>query len=184
VNGIDYSPDKMLQGRILSYPDAHRHRLGPNYEQIPVNRCPYAVNNYERDGFMRVDGNGGSNPNYFPNSFDNIKPDESYKNVPPPTEGEQILGWFSRNGEGENDHYSQPGNFYRQVLNDYDKKALVKNITGAMSGIAGPKKDEIVNRQLCHFFRADIGLGMAIATALGVNPETAMPKQHSEKLKA
>ncbi len=58
INGIDYSPDKMLQGRILSYPDAHRHRLGPNYEQIPVNRCPYAVNNYERDGVMRVDGNG------------------------------------------------------------------------------------------------------------------------------
>ncbi len=49
-----------------------------------------------------------------------------------------------------------------------------------MSGISGPKKDEIVNRQLCHFFRADIGLGMAIATALGVNPETAMPKQHAE----
>ena len=82
-DGISYSPDKMLQGRILSYPDAHRHRLGANYEQIPVNRCPYAVNNYERDGCMRVDGNGGSNPNYFPNSFDNIKPDEAYKNVPP-----------------------------------------------------------------------------------------------------
>src|SRR5579872_4570447 len=80
VNGIGYSPDKMLQGRLLSYPDAHRYRLGANYEQIPVNRCPFAVNNYERDGFMRVDGNGGGNPNYFPNSFDNIKPDESYKN--------------------------------------------------------------------------------------------------------
>jgi len=184
VNGIDYSPDKMLQGRILSYPDAHRHRLGPNYEQIPVNRCPYAVNNYERDGFMRVDGNGGASPNYFPNSFDNIRPDESYKNVPPPADADISLGWFSRNGEGENDHYSQPGNFYRQVLSDYDKKELVKNITGAMSGIAGPKKDEIINRQLCHFFRADIGLGMAIATALGINPETAMPKQHLETLKA
>jgi catalase len=179
VPGIDYSPDKMLQGRILSYPDAHRHRLGVNYEQIPVNRCPYAVNNYERDGAMRVDGNGESNPNYFPNSFDNIKPDESYKNVPPPEVGDSVFGWYNRNAEGENDHYSQPGNFYRQVLSDYDKKELINNIAGAMSGISGPKKDEIVNRQLCHFFRADIGLGMAIATALGVNPETAMPKQHA-----
>jgi catalase len=133
---------------------------------------------------MRVDGNGGSNPNYFPNSFDQIKPDETYKNVPPPSDGDHTLGWFSRNSEGENDHYSQPGNFYRQVLSDYDKKELIKNIAGAMSGISGPKKDEIINRQLCHFFRADIGLGMAIATALGVNPETAMPKQHPEKLEA
>ena len=62
VDGISYSPDKMLQGRLLSYPDAHRYRLGANYEQIPVNKCPYTVNNYQRDGSMRVDGNGGSNP--------------------------------------------------------------------------------------------------------------------------
>src|SRR5690606_1282078 len=67
VDGVGYSPDKMLQGRLLSYPDAHRYRLGANYEQIPVNRCPYMVANYQRDGQMRVDGNGDSNPNYFPN---------------------------------------------------------------------------------------------------------------------
>src|SRR3984885_3608953 len=79
VDGISYSPDKMLQGRILSYPDAHRYRLGANYEQIPVNSCPYKVNNYQRDGLMRIDGNHDDAPNYFPNSFDNIKVDESYK---------------------------------------------------------------------------------------------------------
>jgi catalase len=49
VDGISYSPDKMLQGRLLSYPDAHRYRLGGNYEQIPVNRCPFMVANYQRD---------------------------------------------------------------------------------------------------------------------------------------
>jgi catalase len=90
----------------------------------------------------------------------------------------QKIGWFDRNSEGENDQYSQPGIFYRQVLSDYDKRELVKNISGAMSGISGPKKDEITNRQLCHFFRADIGLGIAIANALGINPETAKPKEH------
>jgi catalase len=47
---VDGSPDKMLQARILSYPDAQRYRLGTNYEQIPVNRCPFATNNYQRDG--------------------------------------------------------------------------------------------------------------------------------------
>src|SRR6266542_675120 len=180
VDGISYSPDKMLQGRLLSYPDAHRYRLGVNYEQIPVNRCPYAVNNYERDGAMRVDDNGGSNPNYFPNSFDNIKPDEAYKQ-PPWTLDANIADWYSRNAEGENDHYTQPGIFYREVLSAQDKKNLVSNIAKAMKGISGPKKDEIINRQLCHFFRADVGLGMAVAQALVVNAEDAMPKQHKQE---
>ena len=170
VDGISYSPDKMLQGRLLSYPDAQRHRLGANYEQIPVNRCPFAVNNYQRDGQMRVDENGGSNPNYFPNSFDNIVADENYKQ--PSWELDTVVAdWFSRNGEGENDHFTQPGIFYREVLSQEGKINLVNNIVGSMSGISGPKKDEIVNRQLCHFFRADIGLGMAIAKGLGLDME-------------
>ncbi len=178
VDGISYSPDKMLQGRILSYPDAHRHRLGVNYEQIPVNKCPYMVNNYERDGAMRVDGNGGNAPNYFPNSFDNIKPDESYKQ-PAWQLDTNLADWYDRNGEGENDHYTQPGIFFREVLSEQDKKNLVNNIVGAMKGIDGPKKSEIINRQLCHFFRADIQLGMSVAMGLGVNVEQAMPKQHA-----
>src|SRR5688572_28163655 len=147
VDGISYSPDKMLQGRILSYPDAHRYRLGANYEQIPVNKCPFAVNNYQRDGFMRVDGNGGSAPNYFPNSFDNIKPEESYKQ-PSWELGSQVAGWYDRNAEGENDHYTQPGIFYREVLSEQDKKNLVSNIISAMKGIDGPRKNDIINRQL------------------------------------
>jgi catalase len=170
----------MLQGRILSYPDAHRYRLGANYEQIPVNKCPYMVANYQRDGVMRVDGNGGKNPNYFPNSFDNIKPDAAYKQ-PSWTLDTLVANWYDRNGEGENDHYTQPGIFWREVLSEQDKKNLVSNISGHMKGIDGPKKGEIINRQLCHFFRADIGMGMAIAQALGVNPEQAMPKQHSKE---
>lgn len=170
IDGISYSPDKMLQGRILSYPDAQRYRIGGNYEHLPVNRCPYAVNNHQRDGAMAMNGNGGSAPNYFPNSFDNIKADEHYQDVPVALESD-TAGWFSRNGAGEDDHFSQPGIFYREVLGEADKKSLVENIANSMKGISGPKKAEIINRQLCHFFRADIGLGMAIATALGVNVE-------------
>jgi catalase len=174
VHGISYSPDRMLQGRIFAYTDAHRYRIGANYEQIPVNRCPFAVNNYQRDGAMRVDGNGGGQPNYFPNSFDNTVPDESYKE-PAYTVDSNVVDWYDRNAEGENDHYTQPGIFYRQVLSDQDKKALVSNIVGSMSGISGPKRSEIINRQLCHFFRADIGLGMAIAQGLGIALDTLMP---------
>jgi catalase len=177
VDGIGYSPDKMLQGRILSYPDAHRYRLGANYEQIPVNRCPFAVNNYQRDGQMRIDGNGGRNPNYFPNSFDDITVDTRTKE-PAEELGHSLAAWYDRNAEGENDHYTQPGNLYR-LMTPEAKRATVNNIVGAMSGIAGPKKDEIINRQLCHWFRADIGLGMAIAKGLGVDAEAAMPTEHA-----
>ena len=177
VDGIGYSPDKMLQGRLLSYPDAQRYRLGGNYEQIPVNRCPFATNNYQRDGQMRVDGNGGRHPNYFPNSFDNIVADQSYQE-PAWELDSNVAGWYDRNAEGENDHYTQPGNLYRNVLDDEQKSHLVETIVGALGGVTGPKRDEIINRQLCHFFRADIGLGMRIAQGLGVNMENAMPKKH------
>ncbi len=177
VDGISYSPDKMLQGRLLSYPDAQRHRIGANYEQLPVNRCPYSVANFQRDGAMRLDGNGGSNPNYFPNSFDNIVPDEKYREHPIELDS-MVADHYNRNAEGENDHYTQPGIFYREVLTTQNKKNLVSNIYAAMSGITGPKRAEIINRQLCHFFRVDMGLGMAVAQALGVNIEDSM---HPEK---
>lgn len=87
-----------------------------------------------------------------------------------------VADWYDRNAEGENDHYTQPGIFYREVLSPQDKKNLVSNIVGAMSGISGPKRADIVNRQLCHFFRADIGLGMAIAQGLGVTVDESVMK--------
>ncbi|MDB5222433.1 MAG: Catalase [Chitinophagaceae bacterium] len=166
VDGISYSPDKMLQGRLLSYPDAHRYRLGVNYEHLPVNKCPYLVANYQRDGQMQVGDNGGAAPNYRPNSFDDITVDENYKEQT--MELDSVIADFYDRNENDNDHYTQPGMLYRKAMNDQDRKNLVNNIVGAMSGISGEKKDEIINRQLCHFFRADIQLGMAIALGLGV----------------
>lgn len=173
IDGIGYSPDKMLQGRLLSYPDAHRYRLGVNYEQIPVNKCPFMVTNYERDGAMRVDGNGGSDPNYSPNSFDDVYADMQYKE-PPMALGYPVADWFDRNGEGDNDHYTQPGLLYSKAMNDYDRHNLVSNIAAAMSGITGPKRDKIINLQLCHFFRANVSLGAAVAKALQVDVEAVM----------
>lgn len=179
IDGIGYSPDKMLQGRILSYADAHRYRLGVNYEQIPVNACPFIINNYHRDGHMRIDGNGEEGPNYYPNSFGDVVPDESYKE--PAWELESnVADWYDRNaGPGDDDHYTQPGDLFRKVLDEEGKRNMINNIVGAMSGITGPKRDKIINLQLCHWFRADIGLGMAIAKGLGVDVDQAMPKQHS-----
>lgn len=174
VDGIGYSPDKMLQGRLLSYPDAHRYRLGVNYEQIPVNKCPYIVANYQRDGHMQVGDNGGANPNYRPNSFDDIEVDETYKE-PAVKLDSNVADWFDRN-ENDDDHYTQPGMLFNKAMNDYDRHNLVANIVGAMSGITGEKKDLIINRQLCHFFRADMKLGTAIAKGLGVNADEVVPK--------
>jgi catalase len=85
-----------------------------------------------------------------------------------------MADWYDRNGEDENDHYTQAGWLYNKAMNDYDRHNLISNIIGAMSGISGPKKDIIVNRQLCHFFRADARLGAAIAQGLGVNVEAVM----------
>jgi catalase len=83
VPGIEPSNDKMLQGRLFSYPDTHRHRLGANFDQIPIN-CPYRarVANYQRDGPATVDGNKGSALNYEPNSFSGPVEDPSKKWAP------------------------------------------------------------------------------------------------------
>lgn len=69
IPGIGFSPDKLLQGRLFSYGDTQRHRLGVNFSQIPVNapKCPF--HSYHRDGAMRVDGNGGRTRSYEPNSY-------------------------------------------------------------------------------------------------------------------
>jgi catalase len=85
-----------------------------------------------------------------------------------------IADWYDRNGEGENDHYTQPGWLFNKAMNDHDRHNLVSNIVDAMSGIDGPKKSDIINRQLCHFFRADIKLGLAIAKGLGIDTDAVL----------
>lgn len=164
VNGISFSPDKMLQGRLLAYPDAHRYRLGTNYEQIPVNRPISPVHNYQRDGAMRVDGNSGDNPNYFPNSFDNIEADEDYREAPLPLDADMADTW-DRN-ENDDDHYSQPAALVNEVMTKEEREATIRNIIGSMKGICGPKKDEIIDRQLSHFEKMDPGFAKKVAEGL------------------
>lgn len=170
VDGIGLSPDKMLQGRILAYPDAHRYRLGANYEQIPVNRPIVEVHNHQRDGFMNVDGNGGDNPNYFPNSFDDIVADNSYKE-PASKLDSDIAGTFNRN-ENDDDHYTQPGLLFRKVMTEKEQKNTVSNIISSMSGITGDKRDEIIQRQLSHFYKADKDLALKVAEGLNFKFKT------------
>ncbi len=166
IPGIGLSPDKMLQGRILAYPDAHRYRLGANYEQLPVNRPIVPVHNHQRDGFMALNGNGGSAPNYFPNSFDDIEADKEYKEPPMSLESDVADTW-DRN-KNDNDHYSQAGALFRKVMTDQERANTVANFVGALKGVAGPKKKEILMRQLDHFHKADKELAQLVAKGLGI----------------
>jgi catalase len=166
INGIGLSPDKMLQGRILAYPDAHRYRLGANYEQIPVNRPIVPVHNHERDGLMSVEGNGGSAPNYYPNSFDGLVVEGSFKE-PSMKLDSNIADTYNRN-ENDDDHFSQPGTLFRKVMTDAEKQNTINNFVGALKGVMGPKKKEIILRQLDHFYKADKELALKVAKGLGI----------------
>ena len=166
IDGISLSPDKMLQGRILAYPDAHRYRLGANYEQLPVNRPITPVHHHQRDGFMNVDGNGGSAPNYYPNSFDGIAADSSYKE-PAMKLDSNIADTYNRN-ENDDDYYTQPGLLFRKVMNASEKQNTISNFVSALKGVTGPKRKEIILRQLNHFYKADKELALSIAKGLGI----------------
>lgn len=169
VDGIGFSPDKMLQGRIFSYADTHRYRLGVNHAQIPVNHCPFANGvSYHRDGAMRVDGNSGAQPNYYPNSFDGVTPDVTYKEPALRLE-DTLADRYDRNAPGEDDHFTQPGILFDRVLTDVQKANTIHNIVVSMSGISGPKREEIIKRQLCHFYRASKVLAEGVAKGLGID---------------
>jgi catalase len=154
IPGIEPSPDKMLQGRLFSYTDTHRHRLGANYKQIPVN-APYnaLIQNYQRDGPARVDGNQGGAPNYFPNSFGGPQPDPStaHQNV-------AVSGNTERYQTDDDDNFSQVAVFYNKVLDAGARDRLTSNIAGHMAGAA----PFIQKRAIANFSKADPAYGKAI----------------------
>jgi catalase len=170
VPGIGLSPDKMLQGRILAYPDAQRYRLGVIYEQIPVNRPISPVNNYQRDGFMNISGNVEDGPNYFPNSMDDIIVDKNYKEASFRLDSD-IADTYDRN-ENDDDHYTQPGWLFRKVMNDEERRNTVTNIVTSMNGIEGSKRNEIIQRQLNLFFKVDGELAEKVGQGLGLISQT------------
>jgi catalase len=164
VSGISHSPDKMLQMRILSYADAHRYRLGVNYESLPVNkpRCP--VHTYHRDGSMRFDDNGGGTVNYEPNSMGG--PVESPEAKEPPLE---IRGAADRYDHRRgNDDFTQAGNLFR-LMSTEEQQRLVGNIVAAMRSV--PRG--IQERQVRYFFVADPRYGREVARGLGL-PESVL----------
>ncbi len=108
--GVEASPDKMLQGRLFSYSDTHRHRLGANYLQLPVN-CPYRVSarNYQRDGPMTFTDNQGGAPNYYPNSFSGPEDASGVRGIQKPY---KICGEVARIDSGIDDNFTQATDFW------------------------------------------------------------------------
>jgi catalase len=158
VPGLGFSPDKMLQARILSYTDAHRYRLGVNYDALPINRPKCPVHTYHRDGAMRFDENGGAGPNYEPNSFGGPVEDPSYKD-PAWELGEAVAARCDH--RAGNDDYTQAGDLFR-LLKPEEQQRLIHNIVASLKSV--PK--EIQQRQIGHFFKADPKYGEGVEKGL------------------
>src|SRR6266446_5832398 len=162
VPGMGYSPDKMLQARLISYPDAHRYRLGANYDSLPVNKpqCPFHT--YNRDGAMRFDGNSGAAVNYEPNSFNGPAQDPGFRERP-----RTISGSVDRhNHRLDGDYYTQPGNLFRLMKPDA-RERLIGNIVASMKSV--PQR--IQELQIQHFHKADPAYGAGVAKGLGLEIE-------------
>ena len=160
VPGIGFSPDRMLQGRLFSYGDAQRYRLGVNHHQIPVNapRCPY--HSFHRDGSMRVDGNYGSTKGYEPNSFGEWQQQPEFAEPPLALSG-AAANWDFR--KDDDDYYTQPGMLFR--LMGPEKQALL--FANTARDIGGAPR-EIWMRHIGNCLKADPAYGAGVAKALGV----------------
>jgi catalase len=159
VPGIGFSPDKMLQGRLFSYGDAQRYRLGVNHHQIPVNRPRCPVNAFHRDGQMRVDGNYGGTLGYEPNSYGEWQQQPDFSEPPLSLEG-AADHW---NHRVDDDYYSQAGDLFR-MMNPEQRQALFGNTARAM----GDAPREIKVRHIGNCRRADPAYGEGVALALGI----------------
>jgi catalase len=152
---------------LFSYPDTQRHRLGANYALIPVN-CPYSgkLVNYQRDGAMRIDANGGNRPNYSPNSHGGPVSDPRQTEAPIQLQG--TAGRTEYPQVHRADDFEQAGLLYR-VLSPAEQARLVNNIASHMVGV----RPDIQRRQIEHFFKADPDYGQRVAQQLNLKVEHA-----------
>jgi catalase len=162
VPGIETSPDKMLLGRIFSYADAHRYRIGTNYAELPVNRPRNEVNSYSKEGAMRHFWNSPQTPVYAPNSYGGPHADEQTYGNPAGWEssGDQLRQAYVRHAE--DDDFVQPGILYREVMDDAQRERLVHNIAGhASNGVSEP----VLVRVFEYWSKVDPELGKRVEEA-------------------
>jgi len=159
VPGIETSPDKMLQGRLFAYSDTHRHRLGANYNQLPVNRakCPL-FHPTNRDGPYCFDDNQANAPNYWPNSFLNITSNPKYKEH----KHQNLSGDVDRHESANEDNFSQPQDFYNKVLTAEERERLANNIGGNLVHA----QPFIQERAISNFEKVNSELALKIRVAI------------------
>ena len=164
IPGLGFSPDKMLQGRLFSYGDAQRYRLGVNHHQIPVNSPKGATNvcPFSRDGAMRVDGNLGSHINYYPNSYGAHNSQKDKKQPELDLELGQVYEYDFR--EDDDNYYEQPGKLFR-LQSDEGKQTIFKNTAIEMEGV----EEHIKKRHIFNCYQADEEYGKGVAEALGID---------------
>lgn len=160
VPGIGFSPDRMLQGRLFSYGDAQRYRLGVNHYQIPVNKpkCPF--HNPHRDGAMRVDGNEGATIHYEPNSYGQWQEQKEFAEPALELQGAA----FHYDHREDEDYYTQPGNLFR-IMTPAQQQVLFTNTAGEVGGA----ERFIQERHISNCYKADPAYGEGVAKALGIN---------------
>ena len=164
VPGIAASPDKMLQGRLFSYPDTHRYRIGPNYLQLPVNQPKSPVHSYNRDGSMRYSNPG--DPVYTPNSVAGPAADPALF----AGEGYHVAGDVIRSAYAlhrEDDDYVQPRALWENVLSEAEQKNMVANIVGHAS--ANEVTSQMKARIVEYWTNVHSDLGEGVARGLGVS---------------
>jgi catalase len=156
VPGIGFSPDKLLQGRLLVYDDTQYHRLGPNYKQLYINRPQQAEVNTTYVGGSGQQEIINKFPHYLPSMFGGPKPDESLKD--PPMRCDGPVDFYDLEGEGTDlDYYGQAAEFYRG-LQSREATHLVENIALSWEKIP----EELVTQLLRHFHKIDGQLGQQL----------------------
>ena len=165
IPGVGLSPDKLLQGRLFSYGDAQRYRLGVNHMSIPVNqpRCP--VHAYHRDGQMRVDGNYGATLTYQPNSL--FEWEEQPDRREPPLELQGAMDSYEPKDDRTDDCFRQPGDLYRLIPED-KKALLIENTIRNMDGVT----ENIKLRHAAHCCLADKDYGERLVKGMSLDMET------------
>ncbi len=162
VPGIGLSPDKMLMGRVFSYHDTHLHRIGANYEQLPINAPKVPVHSYNKDGHMTY-RNPGAQPVYAPNSHGGPQADPRHGDLGWDV-GAGELGRYAYEKHADDDDFGQARALYRDVMNDTDREHLAANIAGHASDRVS---DEIQHRVIAYWTMVDAQLGAAVAAGLG-----------------
>lgn len=180
VPGIGFSPDKLLQGRLFSYGDAQRYRLGVNKDLIPVNQPKVPVHSFHRDGMMRVDGNYGATTSYQPNSYKEWDQQENFRE--PPLNLNGAMDHYEPKNDPTDDCFRQAGDLFR-LMTEAQKQVLVENTARNMTGVT----ENVKFRHAAHCFLADSDYGKRICKAMALEESKALELSklsHAELMEA